>query len=157
VKRTITIWSIAVLVVIVVFSVFLGSRQPVSPATSASSPLLGEAAPAVSGEKLGGGRQSLRSDLGHTVTGAAVSKGAFYPSIKTTGAQSNVVVERFGRYDAEDFASELRSLLANRSQASTRAPAQSAIDELERFAALRDRGVLTDPEVEAQKAKILVS
>ena len=90
-----------------------------------------------------------------TVTGVAVSKGAFYSSIKTTGAQSNVVVERVGRSDAEDFASELRSLLTNRSQASTRAPAQSAVDELERLAALRDRGVLTDLEFEAQKAKIL--
>jgi DsbE subfamily thiol:disulfide oxidoreductase len=66
-KRTITIWSIVVLVVIVAFSAFLGSRQPVSPATSAPSPLLGKAAPAVNAEKLGGGRLSLRSDLGHIV------------------------------------------------------------------------------------------
>jgi hypothetical protein len=43
---------------------------------------------------------------------AAVSKGAIYSSIKTTGAQSNAVVERVGRSDAEDFASELRSLLS---------------------------------------------
>jgi Short C-terminal domain len=86
-----------------------------------------------------------------------VSKGAFYSSIKTTGAQSNVVVERVGRADAEDFASELRSLLTNRSQAPTRAPSQSAVDELERLAALRDRGVLTDLEFELQKAKILGS
>lgn len=66
-KRTITIWSIVVLVVIVAFSVFLGSRQPVAPATSAPSPLLGKAAPAVRGEKLGGGRLSLQSDRGHIV------------------------------------------------------------------------------------------
>jgi len=92
-----------------------------------------------------------------TVTGVAVSKGAFYSSIKTTGAQSNVVVERVGRSDAEDFASELRSLLTNRSRASTPAPAQSAVDELERLAALRDRGVLTDFEFETQKAKIIRS
>jgi hypothetical protein len=70
-----------------------------------------------------------------TVTGVAVSKGAFYSSIKTTGAQSNVVVERVGKADAEDFASELRSLLANRSQASTQAPNLAGVDvvsELER-------------------------
>jgi cytochrome c biogenesis protein CcmG/thiol:disulfide interchange protein DsbE len=67
VRRTVAIWSIAVLVVVIALSIFLGSRQPVTPATSAPSPLLGKIAPAVSGEKLGGGSLSLRSDLGHVV------------------------------------------------------------------------------------------
>jgi hypothetical protein len=60
--------------------------------------------------------------------------------------------------DAEAFASELRSLLSNRSHGSTEIPSRAAIDiaeQLERLAALRDRGVLTDHEFLAQKAKLL--
>ena len=34
-------------------------------------------------------------------------------------------------------------------------PAESTVDQLEKLAALRDRGVLTDAEFEAQKARIL--
>jgi hypothetical protein len=50
-----------------------------------------------------------------------------------------------------------RGFPVDMSAASTRAPAQSAVDELEHLTALHDRGVLTDLEFEAQKAKILRS
>lgn len=93
-----------------------------------------------------------------TVTGVVVSKGAMYSTIKTTGAQSNVVVNSVNKNDAEDFASELRSQLSERTRSSTQVPNQAGTDvadQLERLAALRDRGVLTDLEFEAQKAKIL--
>jgi hypothetical protein len=39
--------SLVALVVIVAFSVFLGTRQPVTSATDAQSPLLGEVAPRI--------------------------------------------------------------------------------------------------------------
>lgn len=66
-RRTIKIGSLLVLALIIVFSIFLATRQPVGDATSTQSPLLGLKAPAVVGDKLGGGRFSLQKDLGHVV------------------------------------------------------------------------------------------
>jgi cytochrome c biogenesis protein CcmG, thiol:disulfide interchange protein DsbE len=66
VKRTVMIISLSVLVVVVAFSAFLATRQP-SAAIVAQSPLLGKAAPALAGTELGGGRFSLKSDLGKVV------------------------------------------------------------------------------------------
>ena len=66
-KRTVTYVSLAVLVVLVAFSVLLATRHPLSDATLSPSPLLGKAAPDVKGHELGGGTFSLRSDLGHVV------------------------------------------------------------------------------------------
>ncbi len=93
-----------------------------------------------------------------TVTGVAVSKVPVCSTVKTTGPQSNVIVGRMNKADAEAYASELRSLLSNRSHGLTETPSRAAIDiaeQLERFAALHDRGVLTDLEFPAQKAKLL--
>jgi peroxiredoxin len=67
VKRTVAILSAVVLVVLVAFSAFLATRHPVSDATVAPSPLLGKPAPAISGDKLGGGTFSLASERGHVV------------------------------------------------------------------------------------------
>ena len=67
-RRTIKIASWLVLVVIVAFSIFLGTRHPVGNATSTRSPLLGLKAPAITGRELGGGGTfSLKGDLGHVV------------------------------------------------------------------------------------------
>jgi cytochrome c biogenesis protein CcmG, thiol:disulfide interchange protein DsbE len=66
VKRTVMIISLSVLVVVVAFSGFLATRKP-SAAVVAQSPLLGKSAPAVAGAELGGGRFSLKSDLGKVV------------------------------------------------------------------------------------------
>jgi cytochrome c biogenesis protein CcmG, thiol:disulfide interchange protein DsbE len=65
-KRTVMIISLSVLVIAVAFSAFLATRQP-SAAIVAQSPLLGKPAPAVAGAELGGGRFSLKSDLGKVV------------------------------------------------------------------------------------------
>jgi thiol-disulfide isomerase/thioredoxin len=51
----------------VAFSIVLGTRQPVTDATDAPSPLLGKSAPAILGHELGGGSFSLRRELGHVV------------------------------------------------------------------------------------------
>jgi cytochrome c biogenesis protein CcmG/thiol:disulfide interchange protein DsbE len=59
--------ALAAIVVVVALSLFLATRNPVTSATEAPSPLLGKAAPAISGEKLGGGAFNLTSDLGHVV------------------------------------------------------------------------------------------
>ena len=94
------------------------------------------------------------------VTGVAISKGPVYSTVKTTGPQSNVIVGRITKADAESFASELRSLLSNRSQGLTETLSPAGLDvaeQLERLAALRDQGVLTDVEFEAQKTKLLGS
>lgn len=66
-RRTIKVTSLGVLALIVVFSIFLATRQPVSDATSTQSPLLGKLAPAISANEIGGGNFSLKSDLGHVV------------------------------------------------------------------------------------------
>jgi thiol-disulfide isomerase/thioredoxin len=59
--------SLVALVVIVAFSVFLGTRQPVTSATDAQSPLLGEVAPRIAGAELGGGHWSLAAHRGDVV------------------------------------------------------------------------------------------
>lgn len=66
-KRSVMISALAAIVVVVALSLFLATRNPVTSATEAPSPLLGKAAPAISGEKLGGGVFNLKSDLGHVV------------------------------------------------------------------------------------------
>ncbi|MGA2432258.1 MAG: TlpA disulfide reductase family protein [Acidimicrobiales bacterium] len=66
-KRTVLISSLVVLAVVVAFSVFLGTRQPVSDATNITSPLLGKRAPVFSGRELNGTHWSLEHDLGHVV------------------------------------------------------------------------------------------
>jgi peroxiredoxin len=67
VRRTVSMVSLAVLAIVVVFSVFLATRHPVSEATSAPSPLLGKTAPGVAGAELGGGHFSLSSERGKVV------------------------------------------------------------------------------------------
>jgi cytochrome c biogenesis protein CcmG/thiol:disulfide interchange protein DsbE len=66
-RRTVKIASLGVLVVVVAFSIFLATRQPAVDATSAPSPLLGKAAPALSGRELGGGTFALAKDRGDVV------------------------------------------------------------------------------------------
>jgi len=95
-----------------------------------------------------------------TVTAVSVSEGLLQSTIKTTGPQSNVVVNRVNKSDAEDIARELRTILANRAHGATQAPTArdqigNVADELERLASLRDRGILTDVEFAAQKARLL--
>jgi peroxiredoxin len=65
-RRTVMIVSLSVLVVVVAFAAFLATRQP-SDATVAQSPLLGQRAPSVAGNELGGGTFSLKSELGKVV------------------------------------------------------------------------------------------
>jgi peroxiredoxin len=67
VRRTVTVVSLGVLAVLIVFSAFLATRHPISAATEAPSPLLGKLAPALKGHKLGGGTFSLRDERGKVV------------------------------------------------------------------------------------------
>lgn len=66
-KRTVLITSLALLVVVVAFSILLATRPQVNSATAEPSPLLGKVAPAFSAPELGGGSLSLASDRGHVV------------------------------------------------------------------------------------------
>lgn len=66
-KRTVLFSSLTILVVVVLLSVFLGTRHPVGDATSVVSPLLGQKAPPLEGGELGGGAFTLHQDLGHVV------------------------------------------------------------------------------------------
>jgi cytochrome c biogenesis protein CcmG/thiol:disulfide interchange protein DsbE len=60
--------ALLAIVVVVAFSLFLATRHPIGGATNTQSPLLGKVAPALSGEKLGGGGTlSLQQDLGKIV------------------------------------------------------------------------------------------
>ena len=65
-KRTVRVASLAILVIVIIFSVFLVTRRPVE-ATIASSPLLGHRAPILRGAELGGGKFDLGQHLGHVV------------------------------------------------------------------------------------------
>ncbi len=66
-RRTILISALVVLALIVGFSIFPGTRQPVSEATSTPGPLLGKLAPTISAKKLDGPPFTLKSDLGNVV------------------------------------------------------------------------------------------
>ena len=66
-KRSVALSAIAVLVIATGLSLLLATRHPVSDATSAPSPLLGQVAPAVAGPELGGGTFSLARDRGKVV------------------------------------------------------------------------------------------
>ncbi len=102
--------------------------------------------------------ESIPLDL---VTAVAVAKGIAYSKIKTTGSQSNEILEQVNKHDAEAWVVAARGLLASRSRdalaASVQEPGTSVADELSRLADLRDRGVLTDPEFATQKARLLGS
>jgi cytochrome c biogenesis protein CcmG/thiol:disulfide interchange protein DsbE len=67
-KRSVMAISLAAIVVVVALSLFLATRHPVGGAVATESPLLGRAAPALSGQKLGGtGTLSLKTDRGKVV------------------------------------------------------------------------------------------
>lgn len=66
-KRSVMVISLAAIVVVVALSLFLATRNPVTSATEAPSPLLGKPAPALSGKRLGSGTLNLKSDLGYVV------------------------------------------------------------------------------------------
>ena len=68
-KRSVMVTSLAVMAVVVAFSLFLATRNPVNTtATQADSPLLGERAPLIAGPRLGGGAAiDVKADLGHVV------------------------------------------------------------------------------------------
>lgn len=68
-KRSVMVTSLVVLALVVAFSLFLATRNPVNPtATEADSPLLGQRAPLVEGPRLGGGSViNIKHDLGHVV------------------------------------------------------------------------------------------
>ena len=68
-KRSVMVTSLVVIAVVVAFSLFLATRNPVNPtATEADSPLLGQPAPPITGPRLGGGATiNVASDLGHVV------------------------------------------------------------------------------------------
>ena len=66
-RRTVRISALAALALVVALSVFLATRHPISDATSAPSPLLGQRAPALAGAQLGGGRFDLAAHRGHVV------------------------------------------------------------------------------------------
>jgi thiol-disulfide isomerase/thioredoxin len=67
VKRTVMITSLAVLVVVIGLSAFLGTRHEAPQASEVKSALLGKMAPTFSGDELGGGQLSLKNDAGHVV------------------------------------------------------------------------------------------
>ena len=68
-KRSVMVTSLAVMAVVVAFSLFLATRNPGNTtATQADSPLLGERAPLIAGPRLGGGAAiDVKADLGHVV------------------------------------------------------------------------------------------
>jgi thiol-disulfide isomerase/thioredoxin len=67
VKRTVMITSLAILVVLIALSAFLGTRHEAPQASEVQSALLGKIAPSFSGEDLSGGHLSLKSDRGDVV------------------------------------------------------------------------------------------
>ena len=67
-KRSIMITSLVAIAVVVALSLFLATRKPVTGASEENTSLLGKAAPALSGPRLGGGAAiNIRNDLGKIV------------------------------------------------------------------------------------------
>lgn len=66
-RRRVRVAALCALALVVALSLFLATRHPVGEATSAPSPLLGLAAPALSGTELGGGHFSLAAQRGRVV------------------------------------------------------------------------------------------
>lgn len=66
-RRSVRVGALASLALVVAASLFLATRHPVADVTSAPSPLLGRAAPAIVGDELGGGRFSLAAQRGRVV------------------------------------------------------------------------------------------
>jgi cytochrome c biogenesis protein CcmG, thiol:disulfide interchange protein DsbE len=66
-RRTVMITSLAVLVLVIVLSVFLGTRHQVSPASDVHSALINQVAPPLRGQTLSGGALNLKSDHGDIV------------------------------------------------------------------------------------------
>jgi cytochrome c biogenesis protein CcmG/thiol:disulfide interchange protein DsbE len=67
VKRRVRVAALCALALVVALSLFLATRHPVGEATSAPSPLLGLAAPALAGTELGGGHFNLADERGRVV------------------------------------------------------------------------------------------
>ena len=67
-KRSVMITSLVAIAVVVALSLFLATRKPVTGASEENTSLLGKAAPALSGPRLGGGAAiNIRNDLGKIV------------------------------------------------------------------------------------------
>ncbi|MGB8180708.1 MAG: TlpA disulfide reductase family protein [Acidimicrobiales bacterium] len=67
-KRSVMATCLAVIVVVAALSLFLALRKPVTGANEVNTSLLGKAAPALSGPRLGGGAAlNIRRDLGNIV------------------------------------------------------------------------------------------
>jgi len=86
-----------------------------------------------------------------TVKGGIENQGG----IMAAGSDENTVMFRQGKR-AEEFA-KLRNMVQAKIMldAKPNPPTNSAADELEKFAALRDRGVLTEQEFQQKKRAIL--
>jgi cytochrome c biogenesis protein CcmG/thiol:disulfide interchange protein DsbE len=68
VKRSIMVSSLVAIAVVIALSLFLATRNPVTGANEVNTALLGKAAPALSGPRLGGGAAlNLHHDLGRIV------------------------------------------------------------------------------------------
>ncbi|MGH9021234.1 MAG: TlpA family protein disulfide reductase [Acidimicrobiales bacterium] len=65
--RSVRTGALVALAVVVALSLLLATRHPVGDAASAPSPLLGRAAPSLSGAELGGGHFSLAAERGRVV------------------------------------------------------------------------------------------
>lgn len=107
-------------------------------------------------------QESIPLDL---ITGVAVRKGLAWSDIKTTGAQSNETITQVNKSDADAMAADLKTRLAERARGfmpvfdTSREPSGTSTggvaDELDKLTSLRDRGILTEEEFAAQKARIL--
>lgn len=84
-----------------------------------------------------------------TVKGGMESRGG----ILAASSDENSVMFRQGR-QAEEFA-KLRTIIETKIMSPKPNQSISAADELEKFAALRDRGILTDEEFQQKKRALL--
>jgi hypothetical protein len=100
--------------------------------------------------------ESIPLDL---ITGVALKSGVSNASIKTQGAQSMEVIGEINKKDAAALVAELRRLINARSHSAMGTSSQpvDVASQLEKLARLRDQGVLTGPEFQAQKDRLLSS
>lgn len=89
------------------------------------------------------------------VNAVSLQKGMLLAGVSVSVAGATIAVDSAGKDDSAAFVAAAQAALANRRTAMSSVPTASIADELAKLAALRDGGVLTEEEFQAQKTKLL--
>lgn len=86
--------------------------------------------------------------------------GVIFAKVKIFASGNNAEIEQAPKEDAKRLVNEMRTLMGQREKSAEVAPIKSEPDiyeQLEKLAALKDKGIITDEEFQAKKSQILSS